>query len=128
LSANDSFLVLAELGAVKNSDLTVWNAAIGLRNRIVHDYMNIDKARVALTASATSSKICPTFPTGSARCTIANFYSIFRGPVVSGVIPFIRFILVNKRFASKTNQKGNLNSDTGAAASNDCGNVLIIMY
>lgn len=46
LSAYDSFLCLSELGFVKSSDLSVWNAAIGLRNRIVHDYMNIDMARV----------------------------------------------------------------------------------
>jgi len=46
LSAYDSFLGLAELGTVKNSDLTDWNAIIGLRNRIVHDYMNIDMPRV----------------------------------------------------------------------------------
>lgn len=46
LSAYDSFLCLSELGFVKPGDLSVWNAAIGLRNRIVHDYMNIDMARV----------------------------------------------------------------------------------
>ncbi len=46
LSAYDSFLGLAELGVVKTGDLTAWNAAIGLRNRIVHDYMNIDMQRV----------------------------------------------------------------------------------
>lgn len=46
LSAYDSFLGLAELGAVNSGDLTAWNAAIGLRNRIVHDYMNIDMLRV----------------------------------------------------------------------------------
>lgn len=46
LSAYDSFLGLAELGIVKSSDLTAWNAIIGLRNWIVHDYMNIDMSRV----------------------------------------------------------------------------------
>ncbi len=46
LSAYDSFIGLAELGVVQNGDLTLWNAAIGLRNRIVHDYMNIDMWRV----------------------------------------------------------------------------------
>lgn len=46
LSAYDSFLCLSKLGFVKYSDLSVWNAAIGLRNRIMHDYMNIDMARV----------------------------------------------------------------------------------
>jgi uncharacterized protein YutE (UPF0331/DUF86 family) len=46
LSAYDSFLGLVELGVVTTSDLTLWNAVIGLRNRIVHDYMNIDMHRV----------------------------------------------------------------------------------
>ena len=46
LSAYDCFLGLAELGAINTNDLTAWNAAIGLRNRIVHDYMNIDMPRV----------------------------------------------------------------------------------
>ena len=46
LSAYDSFTGLADLGVVKIGDLTLWNAAIGLRNRIVHDYMNIDMHRV----------------------------------------------------------------------------------
>ena len=46
LSAYDSFLGLEELGLVKSINLADWNAAIGLRNRIVHDYMNIDMLRV----------------------------------------------------------------------------------
>ncbi|WP_306534955.1 DUF86 domain-containing protein [Geobacter sp.] len=46
LSAYDSFHGLAELGMVKISDLTAWNAIICLRNRIVHAYMNIDMPRV----------------------------------------------------------------------------------
>jgi len=46
LSAYDSFIAISELGIVKTNDLTLWNAAIGLRNRIVHDYMNIDMIRV----------------------------------------------------------------------------------
>lgn len=46
LSAYDCFLGLAELGVILSSNLTAWNAAIGLRNRIVHDYVNIDMVRV----------------------------------------------------------------------------------
>lgn len=46
LSAYDSFIGLEELGFVTTGSLTDWNAAIGLRNRIVHDYMNIDMLRV----------------------------------------------------------------------------------
>lgn len=46
LSAYDSFLLLVEQGTVNSGELPLWNAAIGLRNRIVHDYMNIDMLRV----------------------------------------------------------------------------------
>ena len=46
LSAYDSFIALEGGGMVTSSDLSLWNAAIGLRNRIVHDYMNIDMHRV----------------------------------------------------------------------------------
>jgi len=38
LSAYDSFLGLAEFGAINASDLIFWNAAIGLRNRIVNSF------------------------------------------------------------------------------------------
>lgn len=41
-SAYDSFSTLALRGVIPEPDLPAWNAAIGLRNRIVHDYMNID--------------------------------------------------------------------------------------
>lgn len=46
ISAYDSFNGLAALGVVKDSELATWNAIIGLRNRIVHDYMNIDMSQV----------------------------------------------------------------------------------
>jgi len=46
VSAYDCFVGLIELGVVAQQDLPAWNAAIGLRNKIVHDYMNIDMARV----------------------------------------------------------------------------------
>lgn len=46
LSAYDSFLQITELGVIKSDDLSNWNAVIGLRNRIVHDYMNIDMLQV----------------------------------------------------------------------------------
>jgi len=42
ISAYDSFMMLSDMGIVSSSNLDAWNAAIGLRNRIVHDYMNID--------------------------------------------------------------------------------------
>lgn len=46
VSAYDAFAALARLGAVSQDQLPDWNAIIGLRNRIVHDYMNIDMQRV----------------------------------------------------------------------------------
>lgn len=46
VSAYDSFHALADLGLIETASLSAWNAAIGLRNRIVHDYMNIDMTRV----------------------------------------------------------------------------------
>lgn len=42
VSAYDSFSALTTRGLIAASDLSAWNAIIGLRNRIVHDYMNID--------------------------------------------------------------------------------------
>ena len=42
VSAYDAFQALANLGAIRQDKLPEWNAVIGLRNRIVHDYMNIE--------------------------------------------------------------------------------------
>ncbi len=41
-SAYDAFDALAQINIIPKSSLNQWNAAIGLRNRIVHDYMNIN--------------------------------------------------------------------------------------
>lgn len=41
-SAYDSFTALAHLGLLAQADLAAWHASVGLRNRIVHDYMNLD--------------------------------------------------------------------------------------
>ncbi len=46
VSAYDAFAALTRHGVVAQADLSAWNAVIGLRNRIVHDYMNIDLDRV----------------------------------------------------------------------------------
>lgn len=46
VSAYDAFSALADAGLLERQDLGAWNAAVGLRNRIVHDYMNIDMAQV----------------------------------------------------------------------------------
>jgi uncharacterized protein YutE (UPF0331/DUF86 family) len=39
-------MLLVDLKAISAAELPAWNAAIGLRNRIVHDYMNIDMTLV----------------------------------------------------------------------------------
>lgn len=46
VSAYDTFAALARRGDICADELPAWNAVIGLRNRIVHDYMNLDMARV----------------------------------------------------------------------------------
>jgi uncharacterized protein YutE (UPF0331/DUF86 family) len=46
VSAYDSFTVLARLLGLSPLDLARWNGVVGLRNRIVHDYMNLDMQRV----------------------------------------------------------------------------------
>jgi uncharacterized protein YutE (UPF0331/DUF86 family) len=46
LSAYDAFAPLACIGLIDNADLPTRNALIGIRNRIVHDYMNIQKDRI----------------------------------------------------------------------------------
>ena len=42
VSAYDAFDSLVRRGEINQEDLEQWNSVIGLRNRIVHDYMNID--------------------------------------------------------------------------------------
>jgi uncharacterized protein YutE (UPF0331/DUF86 family) len=46
ISAYDAFSALARCGEIEPSTLPAWNEVIGLRNRIVHDYMNIDMEKV----------------------------------------------------------------------------------
>jgi uncharacterized protein YutE (UPF0331/DUF86 family) len=46
VSAYDAFAALARREFISQDQLPAWNAIIGLRNRIVHDYMNIDMQRV----------------------------------------------------------------------------------
>jgi uncharacterized protein YutE (UPF0331/DUF86 family) len=42
VSAYDAFDMLARRGEINQATLEQWNLAIGLRNRIVHEYTNID--------------------------------------------------------------------------------------
>ena len=45
-SAYDAFASLVTHGLLDATALQQWNAVIGLRNRLVHDYMNVDMAQV----------------------------------------------------------------------------------
>ena len=57
VSAYDAFNALARIHEIPESDLVAWNAVIGLRKRIVHEYMNIDIARVLELVSEESYRI-----------------------------------------------------------------------
>lgn len=46
ISGYDAFQALSGAGLIDQADLVAWNAVVGLRNRIVHDYMNIDMPQV----------------------------------------------------------------------------------
>jgi uncharacterized protein YutE (UPF0331/DUF86 family) len=46
VSAYDALAALARVGLIASDDLPGWNALVGIRNRIVHDYMNIDLGRI----------------------------------------------------------------------------------
>lgn len=46
VSGYDAFKALVHCKLLEPADLPSWNAVIGLRNRIVHDYMNIDMDQV----------------------------------------------------------------------------------
>lgn len=45
-SAHDAFASLVTHGLLDAAALPQWNAVIGLRNRLVHDYMNVNMAQV----------------------------------------------------------------------------------
>lgn len=46
VSAHDAFSALVAHQLMSPEHLSTWNAVVGLRNRIVHDYMNIDMDQV----------------------------------------------------------------------------------
>lgn len=46
ISGYDAFSAMASSALIAPADLPAWNAIIGLRNRLVHDYMNIDMDQV----------------------------------------------------------------------------------
>lgn len=46
VSAHDAFAALGTHHLIPLADVPAWHAVVGLRNRIVHDYMNIDMTQV----------------------------------------------------------------------------------
>ena len=42
VSAYDAFARLIRIGTINPEEVQRWNSAIGIRNRIVHDYMNLN--------------------------------------------------------------------------------------
>lgn len=46
VSAYDAFAALVRVGLMASAELPSWNTFVGIRNRIVHDYMNIDLGRI----------------------------------------------------------------------------------
>lgn len=61
ISAYDAFATLARCGEIDATTLPAWNAVIGLRNRIVHDYMNIDMNKVMEWVMSDSEKFISEF-------------------------------------------------------------------
>lgn len=51
LSAYDAFASLARIGIISQEKLSEWHGIIGLRNRIVHDYMNVDMDKILTLVS-----------------------------------------------------------------------------
>ncbi len=47
VSAYDAYAALVRRQLILPLDLPQWNAVVGLRNRIVHDYMNVDMPQIA---------------------------------------------------------------------------------
>ena len=43
VSAYDAFAALVRIGAIEPEELSKWNALVGIRNRIVHDDMNMGR-------------------------------------------------------------------------------------
>ena len=61
VSAYDAFYALARCGGIEQETLPSWNAVIGLRNRIVHDYMNVDIDLVLCLVASNQEKFITEF-------------------------------------------------------------------
>ena len=61
VSAHDAFAALARLGIITAASLSAWHNIIGLRNRIVHDYMNIDMNQIVALVQSGSDQFIVDF-------------------------------------------------------------------
>lgn len=61
VSAYDAFGDLAQLGVFPAHELPRWSAIVGLRNRIVHDYMNIDMNQIVALVQSGSDQFIVDF-------------------------------------------------------------------
>lgn len=51
ISAYDAFATLTLIGLISQEKLPEWHGIIGRRNRIVHDYMNVDMDKILTLVS-----------------------------------------------------------------------------
>ncbi len=68
VSAYDAFASLGRSGLVSAESLPRWNDVIGIRNRIVHDYMNIDMALILDLVRTTQYAFIADFLLQSIEC------------------------------------------------------------
>ena len=47
-NAYQTYIALQDLGIITDNELIEWRKIIGLRNSLVHDYLNVDKAIIKL--------------------------------------------------------------------------------
>jgi len=61
VSGYDAFKALANNDLIAQDDLPAWNAIVGLRNRLVHDYMNIDIDQITTLLAANKDQFVVAF-------------------------------------------------------------------
>ena len=61
VSAYNALASLARMEVISPTSLPAWNAAIGLQNRIVHEYMNIDIEHVLELVQANQHRFVTEF-------------------------------------------------------------------
>ncbi|MCC5838973.1 MAG: DUF86 domain-containing protein [Opitutales bacterium] len=61
VSAYDAFSALAEARLISDTEMDQWAKAIGMRNAIVHDYLNIDRHLVRRVVESGSDRLLSEF-------------------------------------------------------------------